>query len=132
MRKVILVSGAAGTGKTSSIKAASGLLHINIDNPVADILLACRLKLRNRLHFVGIASDGDSDDVVRANVKFLQGCSPSYAIFACRTRGAGYRAVEAFADKNNAELFVVHTEKQASALKAYHMRIAQQIVSHIL
>ncbi|MER9368182.1 hypothetical protein NKI66_19520 [Mesorhizobium sp. M0518] len=136
MRKVIVVKGEKGSGKTSIIHEAARLLGCGLTtNSPADIFMVTYLKLGTKKYGIGIASSGDSAKIIKENIDALYLHHLDYVITACSAPRAGMPILQAFAALEGAQLVTVDSNWQPSAtpqqISTKVAAIAQQIRSNI-
>ncbi|MBZ9678280.1 hypothetical protein [Mesorhizobium sp. ES1-1] len=136
MLKLIVVSGVKGSGKTSAVHEAAKLLGCGLTaNSPADIFMITYLKLGGVKYGIGIASSGDSAEIIKQNIDGLYLLHLSYVITACSTPRTGMPLIEAFAALEGADLVVIPYQRLVTAtpgqIAAKVALVAQQIRSNI-
>lgn len=100
LAKIIIVYGPANKGKTTAIKDSMNHFGIFVDPKQSDVLLCAPVVAGGVGCYVGFASGGDNLGIVQNNINFFSSTFPAsltHMIFACRSYGAGYNALQAFA-----------------------------------
>lgn len=136
MQKLIVVEGKKGSGKTSSIHEAAKLLGCGLTaNSPADIFMVTYLRLGTTKYGIGIASSGDSAQIIKENIDAFYPHDLDYIITACSAPRAGMPILRAFAALERAKLVTIPSTWQQNAtpqqINAKVAAIAQQIRSHI-
>ena len=136
MVKVIVVKGDKGSGKTSAIHEAARLLGCGLTtNSPADIFMVTFLKLGRKKYGIGIASSGDSAEIIKENIDALYPHHLDYVITACSAPRAGMPILQAFAALEGAQLVTIDANRQPSAtplqISTKVAAIAQQIRNNI-
>lgn len=136
MRKLIVVEGRKNSGKTSAIHSAAKLLGCGLTaNSPADIFMVTYLKLGTTKYGIGIASSGDSAQIIKENIDALYPHHLDYVIAACSTPRAGMPLLQAFAALERAQLITISSTWQHGAtpqqIGTKVMSIARQIRSQI-
>ena len=122
MPKIIIVTGVANRGKTTAIKQAMNQCGVYVGSGGNDILVGAQLTLQGQACNVGFASGGDTLAVVQGNINFFSTLPLTHMVFACRSSGAGYNALQGFA----ASLGV-----KPIMLNAPNPQLVQNILSHL-
>jgi hypothetical protein len=136
VQKLIVVEGKNSSGKTSAIHGAANLLGCGLTtNSPADIFMVTYLKLGRTTYGIGIASSGDSAQLIRDNIDALYPHHLDYVITACSAPKAGMPILEAFAALEQAQLVTIPSNWQLNPTRqqigAKVASLAQQIRSHI-
>jgi hypothetical protein len=136
VRKLIVVEGAMGSGKTSAIHGAASLLGCGLTaNSPADIFMIARLKLGTTKYGIGIASSGDSAQIIKANIDALYAHHLDYVITACSAPRTGMPILRAYAALEGAQLITIASSRQSHATPAQInskvAALAQQIRNYI-
>lgn len=136
MQKLIVVEGRKGSGKTSAIHGAANLLGCGLTtNSPADIFMVTYLKLGTTKYGIGIASSGDTAQIIKENIDALYPHHLDYVITACSAPRAGMPILRAFATLERAQLVTIPSNWQQNAtalqINSKVAAIAQQIRSHI-
>jgi len=136
VQKLIVVEGKKGSGKTSAIHEAAKLLGCGLTiNSPADIFMITYLKLGTTKFGIGIASSGDSAQIIKENIDALYPHHLDYIITACSAPRAGMPVLQGFAALERAQLVTIQSTWQQNAtaqqIGAKVAAIAQQIRSQI-
>lgn len=136
MQKLIVIAGRKSSGKTSAIHEAAKLLGCGLTtNSPADIFMVTYLKLGTTKYGVGIASSGDSAQIIKENIDALYPHHLDYIITACSAPRAGMPILQAFAALERAQLVTIQSTWQQSAtpqqIRTKVAAIAQQIRNYI-
>jgi len=136
VQKLIVVEGKKGSGKTSAIHAAAKILGCGLtSNSPADIFMVTYLKLGTTKYGIGIASSGDSAQIIKGNIDSLYPHHLDYVITACSAPRAGMPFLQAFASLEGAQLVTIPSNWQQNAtpqqINAKVAALAQQIASQI-
>lgn len=136
MRKLIIVEGAKGSGKTSAIHGAASLLGCGLTaNSPADIFMITCLKFGTTKYGIGIASSGDSAQIIKANIDALYPHHLDFVITACSAPRAGIPILRAYATLEGAQLITIPSNRLPHAtpaqINAKVAALAQQIRSCI-
>jgi hypothetical protein len=103
LKKIIVVSGVGNTGKTSAIKMAMEKLSIvvNPNSPKSDVVFIGRVYDDGGLVFCGIASGGDTEEIVTENLECFHKSTMdlSSIVIASKSYGKTITAIEAFAER---------------------------------
>ena len=115
LRKIIIIQGVGDSGKTTSIKKAMQKLAIfeAAGGELADDLIATHAYCKGRFFSSGFASGGDSDKVVRANIKFFKNLplQLDIVVLACKSYGGSTEAALKFAKSHKIEPVIIETTK---------------------
>lgn len=136
MMKIIVVAGKKSSGKTTAIHQAARLLGCGLtNNSPADIFMITYLKLGTTKYGIGIASSGDTAQIIKDNIDAMYAHHLDYIVTACSAPRAGMPILKAFAALEKAQLVVIQSSWQAKPtpqqVNSKNAAIAQQIVSHI-
>ncbi|SMH45414.1 hypothetical protein [Mesorhizobium australicum] len=136
MQKLIIVEGKKGSGKTSAIHEAANLLGCGLTaNSPADIFMVTYLKFGTKKYGIGIASAGDSAQIIKENIDALYPHHLDYVITACSAPQAGTPILRAFAALERAQLVTIPSKWQlnptAQQINAKVAAIARHIRSLI-
>ena len=136
MQKLIVVEGRKGSGKTSAIHQAAKLLGCGLTtNSPADIFMITYLKLGTTKYGIGIASSGDSAQIIKKNIDALYSHHLDYIITACSAPRVGMPILQAFAALEQTQLVSIPSTWQQNAtpqqISTKVAGVAQQIRSHI-
>lgn len=136
MLKLIVVEGAKGSGKTSAIHQAASLLGCGLTaNSPADIFMITWLKLGRTKYGFGIASSGDSAQIIKENLDALYPHHLDYIVTACSAPVKGMPILQAFAKLEGAQFVTINSNWQQSptpaVINAKVAAIAQQIRNEI-
>lgn len=136
MQKLIVVEGKKSSGKTSSIHEAAKLLGCGLTaNSPADIFMVTYLKFGRVKYGIGIASSGDSAQIIKENIDALYPHHLDFVITACSSPRAGMPLLHAFATLERAQLVTIQTTWQQTVtpqqISTKIATIAQQIRSQI-
>jgi hypothetical protein len=136
MQKLIVVEGRKVSGKTLSIHGAAKLLGCGLTaNSPADIFMITYLKLGTTKYGIGIASSGDSAQIIKDNIDELYPHRLDYVVTACSAPRFGMPILQAFATIEGAQLITISSNWQPNLTPAQInskvAAIAQQIRSHI-
>jgi hypothetical protein len=108
MRKLIVVTGTANTGKTSSIRlflANRGIHHAKR----GDITAIIPITKKGRSLALAIGTGGDHLSVVKRNTDFFDEHGWDVVVCASKSRGAAYDHVIDFAKSSRAKLIEIPT-----------------------
>jgi hypothetical protein len=136
MRKLIVVTGGKSSGKTSAIHEAARLLGCGLAaNSPADIFMVTYLKLGRTNYGVGIASSGDSAQIIKDNIDAFYPHHLDYIITACSAPLAGMPLLKAFASLEKAQVVTVQStwipQATPPQIATKVAAIAQQIRNHV-
>lgn len=128
MARIILIAGAANTGKTKSIRLFlenQGIVHMK---RVGDLVLVVPNYKVGKNRVIGVASGGDSLGVVRNSLAFLDKHPWDIIVCASRSQGQTYGEVQKFAARKGVKVVVIRTQRVANnAVSAAIRNIADQI-----
>ena len=116
----MLVSGVSNSGKTTAIKLAMQKLGIYVEKPLkGDHLFVGYANSGGVYYSCGIASGGDTPDVVKHNIKYFESVELQIGIIvmACKTRGGSLVAAEKFAKKHDVVPELLETTATPDASK---------------
>ena len=93
-----------------------------------DITVIFNLTVDGRQVAVGVASGGDTEKVVRENLKFFESHSCEYIVCASKSRGKTIELVTEFAKKHDLHLCEIKTNlKSKKAAHLDNVRVAAEI-----
>jgi len=132
MAKIILIAGAANTGKTKSIRQFledQGIIHMK---RIGDLVLMIPHYKAGKRRNIGVASGGDSLSVVRNSLTFLDLHPWDVIVCASRSQGQTFGEVQRFAAKKGVKVTLIRTQRvSANAAAATIKAVAGQIASNL-
>ncbi|MDA8093460.1 MAG: hypothetical protein M0T84_06015 [Betaproteobacteria bacterium] len=131
-RRVILVCGPAGSGKTETVRLFLESLGLTFPKRPRDITVLMRVQKDDNSRNLGIASAGEEPEIVRKNLRFMNDYNWDVVVCAAKSQGVTTNEVRKFADSARAELIPVLTPKVAAhEIEAAQRRIAQKIATYV-
>lgn len=132
MKKLIVVEGRKNSGKTSSIKKAAILLGCGITKNIpADIFIIVTIKIRKRKYKIGIASSGDTAQIIKNNMYELCLHELDYIITACRVPGVSMKSLKQLTREKGAELVSISCPNEQNATPDEISRKIEEIAGKI-
>lgn len=113
MKLMIIISGIANTGKTSTCKHLA--LQLGLKEKIDTYEITCHgeVTINGKKLYVGISSQGDYGECVANGLKILSDNEPSDGydalIVATRTKGAPYNTARDYAFEHGYTAFVVNS-----------------------
>ncbi|WP_137152332.1 hypothetical protein [Devosia sp. FKR38] len=130
MTKIIIVQGVANTQKSTSIRAFAARYNFNIMQS-GDFTVAKTLVKSPASFQAGIATGGDTGQMVTDNLKFFMQNNCDLMICACRTYGATVQVLQSHILANGWTPIWIQANRHTGNISAHVNSIVQSIDNNI-
>tara|TARA_R110002124_G_scaffold45865_2_gene138227 strand:- start:206 stop:601 length:396 start_codon:yes stop_codon:yes gene_type:complete len=130
MVKIVHVAGPGNSGKTTSIKKYLEY-HGIVINHGGDVLLALPIKRGSKSLVLGVASGGDTANIVRRNFKFFMSTQCDVIVCASKSRGGSFNEVGQQAQNMNSTVHQIWTVPVSTGTDAACDKIADEIDQNV-
>jgi hypothetical protein len=130
MKKIILVSGAGNSGKTTSIRMfldENGIFRKRIGDTTAIVPII----VRKKPYVMGVATGGDSLPIVEKNFKFFTPRSCDFVVCASKSEGATIEFIKQYAASNKIQLVTIKTMRDKVKAAKDNARVVKEIKQNI-